>query len=185
MGLISAVSQSLYLLLVQSRSSELSALETLHLNSFNTFPFLFVTSIILGEFQDAVVQFHFQNIGFVLTFTFVISMGSLLNYLLFLCTCYNSALTTSVTGTLKSILQTGVGMFVFGGMSFNIWSALGVIMNMSGGILYSYSKYSENQQRLMIKSKSGVELNGVPSEGAANLTENSNTLQRHSKLSDV
>jgi len=65
--------------------------------------------------------------GFVATFSVVTVFGCLLNYLLFLCTTYNSALTTSVTGTLKTIIQTVIGMFTFGGISINVFTILGLI----------------------------------------------------------
>lgn len=71
------------------------------------------------------------------------SMGVLLNYSLFLCTEKNSALTTSLVGVLKSIMQTVIGFFTFGGVKFSVLNVFGISLNMIGGILYSYSKYKE------------------------------------------
>lgn len=58
----------------------------------------------------------------------------------------NSALTTSVVGTLKSVAQTTMGMFTFGGVTINAPMLSGVTMNLSGGIVYTYAKYLEGEK---------------------------------------
>jgi len=152
-GFASVLSQAMYLLLVQKHADDIGAAEALHLNSYNTLPMLLICSVGSGELHLALRDFALSNIGFILTFTVVIVFGCLLNYLLFLCTTYNSALTTSVTGTvfgcllnyllflcttynsalttsvtgtLKTIIQTVIGMFTFGGISINIFTILGM-----------------------------------------------------------
>lgn len=167
LGLASVVTQAVYLLLVQKCSENVSAAETLHLNSYNTLPMLLVCSVISGEFRHAVSNFALSDVGFLLTFTSVIVFGCLLNYLLFLCTSYNSALTTSVAGTLKSIVQTLIGMFTFGGISFNVFTLSGIALNLSGGVLYTFVKYRSSQQvALAAVGKGDLEIgevsNGVP-----------------------
>jgi len=122
------LSQALYLLLIQKHSDDIGAAEAMHLNSYNTLPMLLIFSVVLGEFQLALHDFKFLQIGFVLTFSIVIIFGCLLNYLLFLCTTYNSALTTCVTGSVKSIIQTIIGMFTFGGISINVFTILGMFV---------------------------------------------------------
>lgn len=124
-GFASVLSQALYLLLIQKHADDIGAAEALHLNSYNTLPVLLLCSLVTGELRLALHNFAFTKVGFVLTFTVVIVFGCLLNYLLFLCTTYNSALTTSVTGTLKTIVQTVIGMFTFGGISINVFTVLG------------------------------------------------------------
>lgn len=125
-GFASVLSQAMYLLLVQKHADDIGAAESLHLNSYNTLPMLLFCSIVTGELRSALQKFALSNVGFVLTFTLVIVVGCLLNYLLFLCTTYNSALTTSITGTLKTIVQTVIGMFTFGGISINVFTVLGM-----------------------------------------------------------
>ena len=132
-GFASVLSQSLYLLLVQKHADDIGAAESLHLNSYNTLPMLLLCSILSGELHLALRDFALSDIGFILTFTVVIVFGCLLNYMLFLCTTYNSALTTSITGTLKTIVQTVIGMFTFGGISINVFTILGMTA------LYFYS----------------------------------------------
>ena len=58
----------------------------------------------------------------------------------------NSALTTSVVGTLKSVAQTTMGMFTFGGVAINPALLTGVIMNLTGGIFYTYAKYLDSKR---------------------------------------
>ena len=57
----------------------------------------------------------------------VIMAGCALNYLVFLCSSHNSALTTSIVGTAKSVVQTAVGVFTFGGLSVSV----NITVNMS------------------------------------------------------
>ncbi|GFY11059.1 hypothetical protein TNCV_4470451 [Trichonephila clavipes] len=83
------------------------------------------------------------DFGFILCFIIQVVTGVLLNYSLFLCTAKNSALTTSLVGVLKSILQTVIGFFTFGGVKFNSLNIFGISLNMFGGIMYSYAKYNE------------------------------------------
>lgn len=81
-------------------------------------------------------------------------VGVLLNYSLFLCTEKNSALTTSLVGVLKSVLQTVIGIFTFGGIKFNILNSFGLSLNLFGGVLYTYVKYQENVKHNSIDSSS-------------------------------
>jgi len=127
-GFASVLSQAMYLLLVQKHADDIGAAESLHLNSYNTLPMLLVCSVGSGELRSALHDFALSDLGFVVTFTVVTVFGCLLNYLLFLCTTYNSALTTSITGTLKTIIQTVIGMFTFGGISINIFTILGILI---------------------------------------------------------
>lgn len=167
-GISSVLSQSIYLVLVQKHASDQSAAETLHLNSYNTLPMLFLCSICLGEFHEALVNFKLLDVGFVVTFAVVISVGCLLNYLLFLCTQFNSALTTSITGTVKTIFQTIIGFFTFGGMSVNVFTIVGISVNLSGGILYTYTKYRLSQLRKkVISMETEVEEGNIQSNGVA------------------
>ena len=170
--IISVVSQSLYLVLVQKSSQRYSATETLHLNSYNTLPLLLLTAVTFGELRAGLAAFHYSSPAFIAMFLLVVGMGCLLNYLLFLCTVYNSALTTSVTGVIKSVIQTVIGLFTFGGIAINVYTVSGITMNLSGGVLYTFSKFRESQaeewlQEVQNSSSGvgGVENGSVPSAG--------------------
>lgn len=147
-GFTSVLFQGVYLVFVQYSAQSLSVIDTLHINSINTLPILLLLSF-SAALQDtfaAMNNFDYTNSAFVVTFSLVICMGCSLNYLLILCTSCNSALTTSITSTLKSILQTVIGMFTFGGISLNVYTISGIIINLTGAVLYSLAKYWEHQE---------------------------------------
>lgn len=87
--------------------------------------------------------FLLLDFGFIAYFTIQVVIGVLLNYSLFWCTASNSALTTSLVGVLKSILQTAIGFFTFGGVKFNAINISGIGFNVLGGIMYTYAKHTE------------------------------------------
>lgn len=152
-GALSNVTHSLYLLMVQKvTEKDLGTVETLQLNSFNTLPFLTAYMILNGEVFEVMEYEQFTKLSFIILFSLTVSMGCLLNYSLFLCTSLNSALTTSVVGGVKALLQTIFGMFTFGGISHNLMTYVGLSTNMSGSILYLLAKYQDRQT----KAKSGI-----------------------------
>jgi solute carrier family 35 protein len=76
--------------------------------------------------------------GFVLLFIFSAFMGSVLNYSIFLCTTYNSALTTAVVGCLKNILTTYAGMVLFSGYTFSWINFVGINVSVIASLYYTY-----------------------------------------------
>ena len=120
-----------------------SAMETLHINSINALPLLCFCSAWSGELSRAATQFGSKDFKFMIIFVIVISSGCVLNFFLFLCTTLNSALTTSVVGTVKSVVQTFVGTLFFGGFSVNMFTITGVAVNFAGTFLYTCAKYKE------------------------------------------
>ena len=144
---VSVAAQALYLTLVQKSGQEFSATETVHLNSYNNIPMMLICSIVFNQLEEGTKAFDFRSPAFVMLFLIVISLGCILNYLLFLCTTLNSALTTSIVAAFKSNLSTLIGMFTFGGISINLFTLSGIITNMVGGTWYTYIKYKENQEK--------------------------------------
>ena len=145
-GAVSNVTQTLYLLLVQKyATTNQSTVETLHLNSFNTLPILAATALVNGEMTSVWQYSQYNNPMFICVFVLTISMGCLLNYALFLCTGLTSALTTSVVGGLKAMVQTVLGIFTFGGISHNIATYLGLSLNLGGGVMYLVIKFKDSQ----------------------------------------
>lgn len=143
-GIFSNFSQAVYLILVQRFSKKnVCTASALQLNSYNTIPLLIILCVIFGEAQNLQTYDNYRSWEFCVIFPLTISMGCLLNYSLFLCTKYTCALTTSVVGGLKAMVQTIFGIFAFGGVSKNISTFLGIAMNLSGGTLYIYTKYKE------------------------------------------
>ena len=146
--MLSNIFQSLYLLLVQKfTEKDISTVETLQLNSINTLPFLTVYMVASGELSDVLRYDQSRNLSFYIIFILTVSMGCVMNYSLFLCTNWTSALTTGVVGGLKATLQTIFGLFTFGGVSQNASTYTGIFMNLSGGIWYIYAKFVENKEK--------------------------------------
>ncbi|PRD29286.1 UNVERIFIED_CONTAM: UDP-galactose/UDP-glucose transporter 7 [Trichonephila clavipes] len=141
-GALSVLVQGLYLTLAQKSLEDMSALLVLYITSYNTIPIFIIISF-LHEAEGIAQYENFSDFGFILCFIIQVVTGVLLNYSLFLCTAKNSALTTSLVGVLKSILQTVIGFFTFGGVKFNSLNIFGISLNMFGGIMYSYAKYNE------------------------------------------
>jgi len=167
-GAGSVLSQSLYLILLQKLSDNFSTADTLYMNSVLSFPVLVTCAGLFGEYHKAFYFDRYKEVGFIVSLTLLLFMGSFLNFTLFLCNSNNSALTTSVVGTLKSVAQTTMGMFTFGGVTINPALLTGVIMNLTGGIFYTYSKYRESQKaKEMKKTMSSVSISD-PERGDQN-----------------
>lgn len=84
-------------------------MELLLYNGILSLPVLLVIILGTGEVWDSVESMKKQSaesIVFVPLLAASLLMGSLLNYCLFLCTLCNSALTTTIVGTLRSVLGT-------------------------------------------------------------------------------
>ncbi|KAK7063191.1 hypothetical protein SK128_025510 [Halocaridina rubra] len=172
MGGFSVLAQGLYLTLVQQcAENKLSTLEILQLNSYNTLAPFIVVSVLMGEPEAIVQSRYIADIGFHLTFWTLVCLGSVLNYSLFLCTALNSALTTSLVSVAKSVIQTLVGFFVFGGVKYHPLNIAGIVMNTTGGFLYTYTKFLEGKKKHFQKDENcnKVVLNGVISEGIGSL----------------
>jgi len=74
-------------------------------------------------------------------------MGSVLNYATFLCTTTNSALTTSVVGTVKNIIATYVGIVFLSDYVFQWMNFIGLNISIIGSIIYTYVTFFNQQQQ--------------------------------------
>ncbi len=59
------------------------------------------------------------------------------------CTTVNSPLATTVTGQLKDILTTGLGMVMFADVRFGLFNTGALVVGLGGGMLYSAVAYVE------------------------------------------
>jgi solute carrier family 35 protein len=75
-------------------------------------------------------------------FTFLASavQALLLNYTMFLCSTVNSPLATSITGQLKNLLQTLVGLFMFGDVTPTPLLNIGLAVSSFASSWYGYIK---------------------------------------------
>ncbi|XP_071545800.1 uncharacterized protein [Panulirus ornatus] len=148
MGGISVLLQGLYQTLVQQcGENKLSPLHILHLNScISLIPF-WVLACGMGELTAVFTYPYNGDAGFNVIFIVLLVLGLLLNFSMFLCTMLNSALTTSIVGVSKSVLQTFIGFFTFGGIIFEPVNITGIILNTAGGVMYTYAKYQDKKTK--------------------------------------
>ncbi|OSX74939.1 hypothetical protein BU14_0260s0007 [Porphyra umbilicalis] len=143
LGLTSCVFQALYLTYVKRSGVEtgFSAYGVLYYHSILSVPMLVVLGGLMGEFPIAMAYPLWLKPSFLIVFSASLFMGFLLNYSLFLCTERTSPTSTVVSGQVKAMGQTAVGMFTFGGVDMNARYTAGTLLNIVGGIGYAYSKY--------------------------------------------
>jgi solute carrier family 35 protein len=120
---VSIIGQAGYLSSIQkhgessSNAAASSSLQSLYDCSILSAPILFVIFIISGEPTQVIYQLaKFSGSTYVLFILLLVSnvlSGSLLCFSQFWCTLNNNAVTTSVLGELKSMLQTLIGIMLF------------------------------------------------------------------------
>lgn len=120
--------------------------ELLLYNALTSLPLLAVLSLLDGEllsaprvFAGAAAEHGLIRVS--LSVGGCALVGVALNYSLFLCTHYNSALTTTVVGGIKGLAVVALGAAFDGGSRFTVLGALGVLLNCAGGILYTAVKF--------------------------------------------
>lgn len=143
LGLSSCIFQALYLTYVKRSGVEtgFSAFGVLYYHSILSVPMLVVLGGLMGEFPIVMAYPHWLERNFLIIFFVSLCMGFLLNYSLFLCTERTSPTSTVVSGQVKAMGQTAVGIFTFGGVEMNASYTAGTLLNILGGIGYAYSKY--------------------------------------------
>ena len=136
----------------------------IHLNTFfeiNSYSYFFLT-------ED----------GFFPIFVTLVISGCILTFSQFLCASQCSAVTASLVGVGKSVLQTIIGFFTFGGVRFHPLNIIGLLLNTTGGILYSYVKYYESERKKLAKHPSMDSL--LSEQTASDLTaSNGGYVRRH------
>merc|ERR1712020_454107 len=136
----------------------------IHINGFNTLPFFTIMSMLIMEPIKIAESNSFFEDGFFPTFVTLVISGCILTFSQFLCASVCSALTASLVGVGKSVLQTVIGFFTFGGVRFHPLNILGLILNTCGGALYSYIKYQEGERKKRIQkedSENSILVNGI------------------------
>lgn len=103
---------------------------------------MIIPLIIISWFTNDInqcMQFKLWNtFDFLLAFFISCVMGFILLYSTFLCTEYNSALTTSVIGCLKNVLITYFGIIFSSDYLFSWWNVIGIHISIICSLYYSY-----------------------------------------------
>lgn len=98
---------------------------------------------------------QWSNPSFLASFCLAASMGSLLQYAVFICTYHNSALTTTVIGCLKNVLTTYMGMLFLSDYIFTFKNFIGVNISILGSILYIYTVTKKTKSNGNTRIKGG------------------------------
>ncbi|CAF0734775.1 unnamed protein product [Didymodactylos carnosus] len=146
-GGLSVLAHALYLLLIQRCGEDKSSVDVLYINSVLSLPFIFILTLFSNEWTSVKNYNGYTTWTFWLFFLFSTMGGNLLNYSTFWCTMKNSALTTSVVGVLKSILQILFGIFTFERLDLNIYTIGGITLSLIGGTMFSYAEYHAKVNR--------------------------------------
>jgi solute carrier family 35 protein len=107
---------------------------------------------------EAAYKFDQWKDGLFLThFLLSCFMGFILMYATVLCTAVNSPLTTTVTGCIKNIAVTYLGMILGGDYVFSAVNFAGVNLSVFGSLVFSGAKYRE--QVAKVQTQKGTNVN--------------------------
>lgn len=143
LGLVSCLFQAMYLTYVKRSGAEtgMSSFGVLYYHSILSVPFITIISVFVGEIGPVLSYEKWMSPSFLTILAISLGMGLVLNYALFLCTELTSPTSTVVSGQVKAMAQTAIGMFTFGGVDMNFKYALGTLLNIGGGLGYAMAKY--------------------------------------------
>jgi len=136
-----------YLILIKilgtkSGPDPLSSFELVFWNSLMSLPIMSLLAFITGEINKFYANEHTTEL--LVLFTISCGMGFIFNFIVFMCTSVNSPLATSVTGNIKDCLATLLGYLVFDDAVLQFVNVLGVLVSLTGGMVYSYAKLKES-----------------------------------------
>jgi len=120
----------------------LSSFELLFYNSAMSLPISALLAYSTGEAYRFFV--HYYTSKEIVLFILSCVMGFVFNFVVFMCTSVNSPLATSVTGNIKDCLATLFGYLFFDDVILQMVNVLGVLISLTGGIIYSYAKLKES-----------------------------------------
>ena len=142
---------------------ELPANAVLFYNSLFSLPIaLGIVLFVPGELHSVANFPLWGHVTFIVTFLSAIVLGFALNYSYYLCTKLNSALTTTVVGSMKNVVSSYLGMLIQD-YRFSWLSFLGVNVSVVATLLYGHAELQKVQQVLRAR-RQAEELNALESD---------------------
>eukprot|EP00753_Platysulcus_tardus_P012441 PLAT3359.18.p2 GENE.PLAT3359.18~~PLAT3359.18.p2 ORF type:complete len:327 (-),score=150.08 PLAT3359.18:137-1117(-) len=130
-----------------TRTDALNKFGLMFYNNLLSWPVVAVLVYASGEWEELQSYEYLSDRNFQICLFISSAQAFFLNYAIFLCTSLNSALTTSVTGQIKNIVTTGVGLFIFGDVILTFSNFTGLLIGVVGSAWYSWLKYAESEAR--------------------------------------
>jgi solute carrier family 35 len=96
-----------------------------------------VCSVILGDPVAVMSYPALMDPTFLLAMAAAVGLGLSVGHSQYVCTRINDPLTTSVSGSLKNVLMTGIGIFAFGDYVYDLLNVIGIVISMAGGLWYA------------------------------------------------
>ena len=130
---------SVYLIMVKNLPAA-KATDTytlLYYNAMISMIPLAITSVILGDPAKILAHPSLTDGKFLFSVASAVGLGLSVGHSQYLCTRINDPLTTSVSGSLKNILMTGIGIFAFGDYVYDRFNVLGILISIGGGFWYA------------------------------------------------
>ena len=148
LALSSAACTAGYVVLVGKIGDELQldSFTLLLYNSLWSTPLSAAIAVLTGEVAGVATFPHLYELPFVVAFLTSCASAFVLNYATYLCTRLNDALTTSVVGRTKSVVQGVGGLFAFS-VEAGLVNVGGLTLNSMGILWYAYERYADERRR--------------------------------------
>lgn len=126
----------------------LDALPLFYYVSLISLPIVFLMAVLSGELRQAFAEVSSRKELQTFSFAMALSLSSgsafLINFFTNLCTQITSPLTTAITGQMKNVLQTVLGIFAFGYQVTKL-NLFGLGVALVGSLMFARYKYEDVQ----------------------------------------
>jgi len=149
---LNCVLTAVYLVYIKyvGRITGLESLGLMYINNILSIPVLLFVFVVSGESETVFAYEYWFYPTFLILFIASAVAALTLNYTIFLCTEYNSAVVTSVTGQLKGLLSTLFGAIFLSGYVYSHLNMLGLVISSLGSVLYTLVKLPMSAQQAML-----------------------------------